>query len=200
MTNTLKDRVAEDWKVAQDKGGERIKRVRDILQSAAKEAFAEVKDGSAEIQLLGRDALAELIAQLKVDAPEEEAIASTPPIPPVEDETAVVVVEVAPEARSAPGWRSLMKELLGLVRDRKSDWLHSLSDQLQAQLSQFDKDMTAEYGDRYRRLRQQILRVQSWILAARAKAAESAKAAQEPAQPVSIEVLGDDAPVAEADR
>jgi hypothetical protein len=50
MTDSLKDRLSSDLQRAKTEGGTRATRIREILQGAATQSLAELKDGTAELR------------------------------------------------------------------------------------------------------------------------------------------------------
>lgn len=202
MTNTVQDKVKSDFEKAQQEGGQRLARIRDIVKAAATEAFSELKDGSTEIESLSRKSLADMIAQIKTQEAAEAAIIET-----TETTTVVVEGQVAPplelsleggesvgesgntaEATAkAPTWQELFADVLNLANERKADWAEQFLVRLQTQMERFDTDMVAEYGGRYRLVQPAVWGLRRLVDLAHRRVAKPS--ASEPATPVTIEVL-----------
>ncbi|MEO1069610.1 MAG: hypothetical protein AAFW95_10900 [Cyanobacteria bacterium J06638_6] len=176
MTKTVQDRVKTDWEKAQKEGSQRAERIRKIVQSAATEAFGEIKGGSSEFETIGRKSLAEMIEQLKAkEAAEAAAEASE-------------ADGATPEAE-APTWAEIFADLRHLANDRKVDWAQQALTTLQSQIDRFDADMATDYGDRYRLVRPLVRGVRSVVALLYSKLSQPAEPAA--ATPVQIEVLDD---------
>jgi hypothetical protein len=107
--------------------------------------------------------------------------------------------EDAPSADTvAPTWRELAQDAVSVLRDRKGDWLHQLKHHWETNLNQFDADMTADHGDRYRQLKTVVQSVIGWV---KGTIAQPAPAHEESAtKPVVIEVLDDEPVVHQPDE
>lgn len=197
MAGTVQDQVKADWKKVQEEGGQRVGRIRKIMTAAASEAFDEVKEGSAEVQTISRKTLAEMIAQFKQSEMSQQPEA-TPEIhqdgvtTTTTDTTDIVTMPVAPEAEAEiPSWRQIFRDLWGIVNRHKGDWSYQLLNRLQAQMAQFDTNMTNEYSDRYRPFSKIVNRLRQWVELA-ANKIKANDSSTDPAAPVQVEVL--DAP------
>jgi hypothetical protein len=177
MPNTVQDRVKIEWEKAQEKGGQRVSRIREILGAAATEALAEIKEGSGEIEAQGRKTLAEMIEQLKAKEAAEAAAAAQ----------AAETLDAEEEAVAAPSWGDILAELGNLANDRKQDWAQQLLASLQSQIDRFDADMATEYGDRYNLLRPLVRGFRSLVALAYGRVAQPTE--PEAPAPVHIEVL-----------
>lgn len=181
MTNSVQDKVKADWEKAQQEGSQRINRIREIFQGAANEALSELKNGTLEVESLGRQSLAEMIEQLKAKEAAaaagesvesaDQAAASAPPVP--------------------PSWGDILTEVLNLANDRKANWTADVISHLQSQLERFDHDMDQTYGDRYRPLQPVIQGLRSLLGLAQQQVATKSQPASSNG-PVTIEVLDDD--------
>ncbi|MFH7241419.1 MAG: hypothetical protein ACHWZW_01075 [Spirulina sp.] len=195
MATAVSEKVKADWKKAQQESGHRVSRLRTIVTQAATEALSEIKGGSSELETLGRQSLAEMMAQLQTpDAttPATEATA-TGSSEPIEANTEVqAVVPVPPKAEaSAPTWAELFATVITLVKTRKTDWGQALLTRLHTQLERFDADMEAEYGARYRLFQPFVWGLRRVVALGLDRLAEPAAAPEAPASPVTIEVLDD---------
>ncbi|MFM7326692.1 MAG: hypothetical protein ACKO4L_17545 [Nodosilinea sp.] len=181
MTNSVQDKVKADWEKAQQEGSQRINRIREIFQGAAHEALSELKDGTLEVESLGRQSLAEMIEQLK--AKEAAAAAGEP------------TESADPAAASAqpvpPSWGDILAEVLNLANDRKASWTADVISHLQNQLNRFDQDMGQTYGDRYRPWQPLIQGLRS-LLGLASQSATPPSQPPTPSGPVTIEVLEDE--------
>ncbi len=180
MTNSVQDKVKADWEKAQQEGSQRINRIREIFQGAAHEALSEIKDGTLEVESLGRQSLAEMIEQLKA----KEAAAAGEPAEPADP--------AATSAQSTPpSWGDILAEVFNLANDRKASWTADVISHLQNQLTRFDQDMGQTYGDRYRPWQPLIQGLRS-LLGVAAQAATSPSQPPTARGPVTIEVLEDE--------
>jgi FKBP-type peptidyl-prolyl cis-trans isomerase len=179
MTNSVQDKVKADWEKAQQEGSQRINRIREIFQGAANEALSELKNGTLEVESLGRQSLAEMIEQLKAKeaAAAQEAAESA-------DQTAASAPPVT------PSWGDILAEVLNLANDRKANWTADVISHLQGQLERFDNDMGQTYGDRYRPLQPLVQGLRSLLGLAYQQVATRSQPASSNG-PVTIEVLDD---------
>ncbi|HIK44441.1 MAG TPA: hypothetical protein IGR64_06075 [Leptolyngbyaceae cyanobacterium M65_K2018_010] len=188
MTQTLQEKVKTEWEKAQNQGGQRFERIREIVKSAATETLTELKEGSTEIEALGRQSLAEMIAQLKA----KEAAADTlgvdpevqPEVQPEEDPGDAAQAE-SPNPHP-PTWAEILAEFLALANDRKLDWAQTLLARLQTQMDRFDQDMDQEYGLRYRPFQPLVRGLRSLVNLAYSRMTQPG-----PNEPLTIEVLDD---------
>jgi hypothetical protein len=186
MTNTVQDKVKTDWEKAQKEGGHRLDRIREIVKAAAIEALSELKEGSTEIESMGRQSLAEMIAQLKAkEAAEADTIVVEHLVETKVDEAA----EAAASETKAPTWQEILAEVLNLANDRKATWAEQFLAHLQGQMDKFDADMSTEYGDRYRPFQPVVRGLRSLLNLAYTRVAQPTAATS--TQPISIEVLDD---------
>ncbi len=184
MTNNVQDKVKADWEKAQQEGSQRINRIREIFQGAAHEALSELKDGTLEVESLGRQSLAEMIEQLKA---KEAATAAAAAGEPMESaDPAAASAQPAP-----PSWGDILAEVLNLANDRKASWTADVISHLQNQLDRFDQDMGQTYGDRYRPWQPLIQGLRS-LLGLASQAATPPSQPTTTSGPVTIEVLEDE--------
>lgn len=176
MNAPVKERLKSELEQAKAENKQRAARIGDILKAAASMTAAEIKDGSAELHTLTRKSLAEVLADL------QEADAATTPT-----ETGAEPQPDAPAAQPAPSWQELLRHAAAIVRDRRGDWLQQLKDYWQGNAAKFDQDMTADYGDRYRKAKSIFQRAVAWFEARRADA--NAVKTESDVQPVAIEVM-----------
>jgi hypothetical protein len=181
MTHSVQDKVKADWEKAQQEGSQRINRIREIFQDAANEALSELKDGTLEVESLGRQSLAEMIEQLK--AKEGAATTETPAEPT--DPAA------ASDRPAPPSWGDILAEVLNLANDRRTGWTGDVISHLQHQLERFDQDMGQTYGDRYRPWQPLIQGLRS-LLGLASQSATPPSQPPTPSGPVTIEVLEDE--------
>lgn len=192
MTTSVKERIKAELNQAQTEGKQRANRIRDILKTAASMTFEEVKEGSAELNVITRKSVAEILEELQ-----ETPAATVEVTDEVTTDLSAEVVDVDRQpagAASAPTWQSLIKNAIAIVRDRKGDWLQALKDYWQQNAVKVDQDMSEEYGDRYLKVRSFFQRVVEQL---KAKAATSQTTAGADSQPVAIEVVDGDEPVAD---
>jgi hypothetical protein len=202
MTNPVQEKVKADLEKAQKEGGQRLDRIRKIVKAAAVEAISELKEGSTEIESLGRKSLADMIAQLKAQEAQEATTTD-----PLEADTIVVeqrvetdLGEVAvPEAAAdeatetkAPTWQEILAEVLNLANERKTGWAQQFLTRLQEQMDRFDGDMATEYGARYNPFRPVVRGLRGLIDLAQSRLVQPK--APTPAAPITIEVLDDEGP------
>ncbi len=64
MPDSLKDRLSSDLQKAKTEGGTRATRIREIIQSAASQSLAELKEGSGELRILAGQSLSEVAQTL----------------------------------------------------------------------------------------------------------------------------------------
>lgn len=189
MTTTTKERVAPHWNQAKEEGKQRASRIREILQQAASASFAEVKVGASELHGLTRKSVSEWLEELNQNAEAEG--------PTVTNATAAPTGMDA-EASTTPTWRDILMQSVGVVGDRKGDWFQQAQDHWNEQTTKFDADMNKEYGDRYQKAKS-VFKTLFQKLSDRVKAArqaQSANAQSQAAQPINIEVLDGQTPVA----
>ncbi|MBD0267873.1 MAG: hypothetical protein ICV77_06210 [Cyanobacteria bacterium Co-bin8] len=186
MTTSVKEQLNTDWQKAQEVGGQRASRLREILKSASSEAFTELKGGSSEIRELSREALAGLITYLKTQDASGEATRG-PQVSAVESDLILIEAQAGGETteKALPSWRQLLTELFGLVRDRRADWIQLLGQQVNRYTVKVDSELTQEYGDRYQRVKEQFQKARRYGVAAPSASTKT------PATPVEIEVLED---------
>jgi hypothetical protein len=196
MATAVSEKVKADWKKAQQESSHRVSRLRTIVTQAATEAFSEIKGGSSELETLGRQSLAEMMAQLQhqAAATEDSTTASTatgsPEVIEANTEVQAVVTLPATEA-TAPTWAELFATVINLVKTRKTDWGQALLTRLQTQLERFDADMEAEYGGRYRLFQPFVWGLRRVVALGLDRLAEPASSPGNSASPVTIEVLDD---------
>jgi len=184
MATSVKEQLGTDWQKAQETSAQRLSRIQKIVKSAASEAFSEIKIGSSEVQGLSREALANLVDSLK----EKDAIAS-PQDAPINSNVILLEGEAAGGtwgSKALPTWRQLLTDLFGLVRERRTEWLQLLREQVKRYPAKVDQDLTVEYGDRYQRIKDEFKTVQS-----RYQTTAKSVKVEAPAKPVEIEVLDD---------
>jgi hypothetical protein len=64
MSNSIKERVTKDLKKARSEGGLRTERIREIVKNAVAQAATELKEGTHELRLLLKDAMAAVVENL----------------------------------------------------------------------------------------------------------------------------------------
>ena len=177
MTTSVKERLKTDLQQAQKGGKQRAAKISDILKSAASMTVEEIKEGSSELHVLTRKSLADLLEELNVDSDEVDAAASA--TTPIADAA----------ADEAPTWPAILKQALAIVRDRKGDWLQEFKAHWQKNAAKFDREMTDEYGDRYRKTKSVFRQVLDWVKSQK----PDRQAPSQPPRPVTVEVVdGDD--------
>ena len=188
MPTSVKERLKTELEQAQSEGKQRAGRISDILKAAASMTFEELKEGSAELNVVTRKSVAEILTELQ-DTPKAQAEAT--PDATVAVETAAIADEAPFETTdAAPTWKSILRNAVAVVRDRRGDWLQVVKARLQNNAANVDQEIMDKYGDRYRQVKQFFQRVVEQINAS--KSATQSGAASE-SQPVSIEVVEDDA-------
>ncbi|MGF1570990.1 MAG: hypothetical protein ACFCVD_23435 [Nodosilinea sp.] len=198
MSNTVQEKVKADWQKAQKEGGQRAERIRQIVKAAASEALSELKGGSTEIESMGRQTLADMIAQLKAkEAAEADVIVTEQTVVDADmavegTAPAVTEAEEGEPATTAPTWQQIFADLLHFANDRKADWAEQVLAGLQAQVERFDADMAKEYTDRYRPFQPVVQGLRSLINLAYRQIAKTST--PDVAEPVQIEVLDDSQP------
>lgn len=184
MATSVKEQLGTDWQKAQEASAQRLSRIQRIVKAAASEALSEIKTGSSEVQGLSREALANLVDSLK----EQDAIAS-PQDAPINSNVILIeggVAEGTSGEKALPTWRQLLTDLFGLVRERRTEWLQLLREQVKRYPTKVDQDLTVEYGDRYQRIKDQFKKAQS-----RYQTTAKGMKVDAPAKPVEVEVLDD---------
>jgi len=193
MTNTVQDHVKAEWQQVQSEGGQRLSRIRDIFKAASSEAFGEIKAGTDEIQTLSRKSLAEMIAQFKAaeatEAAAEAIVLETETEIESDTDTSNLALAQETTASEVPTWRQLLVDVWHIANDRKGEWTQHMLARLQLQMDQFDADMTEEYGDRYRPFQRLVKLIRALVDAAYNRLSQT----ETEAQPVSVEILDDDA-------
>ncbi|MEL6400142.1 MAG: hypothetical protein AAFO87_09555 [Cyanobacteria bacterium J06607_6] len=176
MTTSVKERLKTDLQQAQKGGKQRAAKISDILKSAASMTVEEIKEGSSELHVLTRKSLADLLEELHVNSDEVDVAATAP----------IADTDTADEA---PTWPAILKQALAIVRDRKGDWLQEFKAHWQKNAAKFDREMTDEYGDRYRKTKSVFRQVFDWV-----KSQSTGRQTQsQPPRPVTVEVVdGDD--------
>lgn len=178
MTTTVRDRITTPLKAAQTQGSKRAQRIRNIVSGAATETFGELKGGTADLESLSRQSLAELVAQLQAQT--EAAETGTPTA--TEQTASLAVTE--DNLQPVPTWRQIIADLAGWLNGRKGPWTHQLLVRLDHQLAQYDQDMTTRYGDEYRTVAKVVARLRTLVQWAMAKTETQAESPS-----VAVEVL-----------
>lgn len=195
MANSVKERIKVELEQAQAEGKVRANRISDILKAAASMTFEEIKEGSSELNTATRKSVAEILEELK-EAPESTSYDIDANV----TETALSTNNSAAEDESfkadnvAPTWRSIIRNAIAVVRDRKGDWFQAFKKSLNNNANKFDQEMSDEYGDRYLKVRSFFQRIVEQIKAQQATA-QTASATD--GQPVSIEVVDGDEAIVE---
>lgn len=191
MTNSVKERIRPELEQAKEESKQRAERISEILKAAASMTFEELKGGSAELNVLTRKSVAELLEELK-ETPEFEVVDVD------SSQLSTEVIEAESTEKTAPTWKELLTNALQIVRDRKGDWFQQLKDYWHDNAAKYDADMTEEYGDRYLKVKSVVKQVMDWFKSAnqRAKAATT----EADVQPVNIEVMDGDSDGTEATK
>lgn len=183
MTTPVKERIQSELEQAKSESKQRAGRIGNILKDAAVLTFDELKGGSAELNVLTRKSLAELLEELK----EAEDDTATVEMPTVDAEAVEAEATAEP---SLPTWKELITHAIAIVRDRKGDWFQQLKAYLSKNAAKYDADMTEEYGDRYvntkTKARSLLGKLVAWV---EAKAQTNAATTSADSQPVNIEVV-----------
>jgi hypothetical protein len=188
MTSTVQDKVKTDWQQVQTEGGQRLSRIRDIFKAASSEALGELKAGTNELQTLSRKSLAEMIAQLKETEQTEQTEQSIVFEAEVESDATDLTLAGEPESAAVPTWRQLFIDFWHIANDHKGEWTQQMLARLLIQMDQFDADMTAEYGERYRPFQRLIKVIRALVNGAHNRVSSPTA----PSQPVVVEVLHDE--------
>lgn len=187
MTHSAQDKVKADWEKAQQQGSQRLDRIREIFQSAATAALSELKDGTLEVESLGRRSLADMIDQFK---PQESAPPDGASSPSATESTEAEAA--IPTDTPAPSWADILTEVVTLANDRKTVWTTDVISHLQGQLERFDSEMGQTYGDRYRPLQPLIQGLRSLLSLAYQQVTPPPQTPDP--KPITIEVLDDPQP------
>ena len=191
MEISVKERIKTELDQAQSESKQRVGRIGDILKAAASLTYKEIKEGSSELNVATRKSVAEIIEDLHeapkaiVDIDVDDAKVETP-ISANPDEN------ISDAKTLVPTWKTILQDVLTLVRDRKGDWFQASQKSVNNNAIKFDQDMTDEYGDRYLKARNFFQRVFEQIKSQRASSnPETAKKGK----PVTIEVMDGDVPI-----
>jgi hypothetical protein len=152
MSDSIKDRITTDLQKAKDEGGTRAERIREIIQGAASQTMAEVKEGSGTIGTIARDALSTVVrstvqstsvkdAGEKRSDTEEEADQTAPPL----------------------HFKTSIEVLFKVIKDR-------LFAQIENRVVHLDNTLMERYADRYASLKQRLGNIAVWYSNARANA------------------------------
>ena len=187
MTKTTQTRTQTDWDQAKQENKARAARVREILKAAASETFSEVKAGSADLHVLTRKSLGTWLDDLQEASKSAETIYDASKVEQSDEPS-----ETANETQTStvPTWRELIMQSLGVVRDRKGDWLQQLINHWHEQTAKFDADMTQEHGDRYGKVKSVFQQVAVWLKSTRSKDTDSTD--HQAAHRVTVEVIEDE--------
>ena len=183
MSTSVKERIKPEFEQAKVESKQRAERIGEILKAAASMTFQEIKGGSAEINVLTRKSLAELLDELQ----EVPAVEPIDVINTTEVQLSTEVVEPNATDKPAPTWKEILTNAFQIVRDRRGDWFQQLKNYLNDSAAKYDADMTEEYGDRYAKAKSALKRVIAWYKSTKARA--DATAAKSDARPVNIEVI-----------
>lgn len=177
MTTPVKERIKTELQQAKVEGKQRATRIGDILKNAASMTFDEVKEGSSNLHVSARKSIAVILEELK-ETPEVTT--------DVTNETAVILAaDVETDtAEAAPSWKTIVSHALGIVRDRKGDWLQALQKHLAENAGKLDQDLTAQHGDRYLKVKQTFKGIVNRLKAAKAGARRANGADQGSSQSV----------------
>lgn len=184
MATSVKERIKPEFEQAKVESKQRAERIGEILKSAASLTFEELKGGSAELNVLTRKSLAELLDELK-ESPEVEPIDV---INTTEVQLSTEVVEPEAVDKPAPTWKELLTNAFHIVRDRRGDWFQQLKDYLSKSAAKYDADLTEEHGDRYGKAKSTLKRAVAWYKATKAQA-DAAATTDSSVRPVNIEVV-----------
>lgn len=190
MTTSVKERLKVELEQAQSEGKQRAGRISDILKAAASMTFEELKEGSSELNVVTRKSVAEILAELQ-EPPEvatEETVDSTAVVEP----QPVAEEDTTPESATIPTWKTLLRNAIAVVRARRGDWFQAFKEQFQKNAAKADQEIMDQYGDRYTKVKDFFQRVVEQIKTSQA-ATQTASTAD--SQPVSIEVVEEDAVV-----
>lgn len=182
MATSVKERIKPEFEQAKAESKQRAERIGEILKSAASMTFEEIKGGSAELNVLTRKSLAELLDELK-EVPDVEPIDV---INTTEVQLSTEVVEPAATDKPAPSWQELLTNAFHIVRNRRGDWFQQLKNYLSDSAAKYDTDMTEEHGDRYMKAKSALKRAIAWYQVTKARADAAATASD--TRPVKIEV------------
>lgn len=171
MAKSLKERIADDLKQAQQEGSLRTEKIREIVKTAIKQTITEFKGGSREIRPLLKDIMVAIIETLgeKNKLREEEittAIEGT--IKEIEDLPEEIndspsQVSIIVQKSTAVTFKNWLKSFVKALQERNiKAWLQEQSQQLDGQLAQ-------RYGDRYQTVKQQLDQTQVWYNEAKEK-------------------------------
>lgn len=179
MATSVKERIKTELEQAKSESKQRAERIGNILKDAAVMTFGELKEGSSELNTLTRKSLSDLLEELQEG---DEANTSVDAHSFSSDVDEDVVSE-----KVALTWKELIVHAITIVRDRKGDWYQQLKDYLRNNASQYDADMTRDYGDRYLKTKSILRKVATW-LESKARG-QASPAASSDIQPINIEVV-----------
>jgi hypothetical protein len=202
MADSVKDKVAEDLKLAKDAGKVRSDRVREIIATAVAQVRQELKQGSGEIRPLVKEAFTAAIAGVQ-DAGEDikssiegviDGISSTRRTAIAETEAKVKQLQSELEEQedqleqeiesSIAGIRDASKEAPAKVREQIQEAIEALQNteeadllrkryaQVQAQLAILRANMAARTEAYYDKAQGHLDEAKSWYGKARPKAEE----------------------------
>lgn len=139
MSDSIKEVIATDLQKAKSEGSTRVARIRNILQEAAVQALAEVKEGSGEIRTIAKDSFSTVV----------EAISEEPNSAPPENasEAAQPATDTEPQASPRNGTKTLLIKLYAAIRKQ-------VLAQFTDRVARVDQQLTDHYGDRYAALKQ----------------------------------------------
>jgi hypothetical protein len=127
MANSIKAQVKQDFQQLKAQGGNRISRIREIIQEAAAQTIAEVKQGSGDIQGIAKGTFSTVAETLTEDKTQSD-----------------------PESKnSSATLKQLAARTFAAVKPK-------LSGQIQHQATKLDAELTERYGSRYQGSKQRI--------------------------------------------
>lgn len=164
MSKSLKERIADDLKQAQQEGSLRTDKIREIVKMAVEQTIAEFKGGSREIRPVLKDIIMAIIETLgEKDKLREEEITTA-----IEG-TIEEIKDLPEEIKDSPSQVSIMIQKPASVTFKI--WLKILIKALkegnikvwlQAQSQQLDGQLAHRYGDRYQMVKQQLDQTAIW--------------------------------------
>ena len=146
---SVKDRLSEDLQRAKTEGKHRVERIRQIIQDAFSQTFAEVKEGSGEVRTIARGTVSTLKERL----------------------------ELSPDGSEGIDWQhqfNRAKTNYQQLDQQSSVWYSTrildLRQRLETRLNQLDGQLAERYGDRYQSFKLRLQPFTTWYVNTRAEA------------------------------
>ena len=149
MSDSMKERFNNDLQKVKETGGVRASRIREIIQNAASQVVAEVKEGTGDVRSIAQNSLSDTV----------ETINGKPAEAPVEP-----VLEKPPAT-----FKDLFTAIFEAIKIRLSAQLQKEKADLQTQFVglksraiEVDQKLSDRYGDRYQTVKEQLGKTKTW--------------------------------------